>query len=538
MGKWLSTGQTTIPWLLHEAAHKWPNKTYLDFSGEKYTFAEVEREATRFAHGLSILGLAPGDRVCAMLDNVADNMLVWFAVNMLGGVIVPINTDMRGEFLRRQVADADGAIMVVERDYLDRVLMIENDLPGVQTVVVRGSLSDPVATHRKVITLDSIRSENTTSIQSKCQPGDLAILMYTSGTTGPSKGCMLSHNQVCNFGRRVVDDHQIVRDDIYWTPLPLFHVGASCAVGLSTLHVGATASIYPRFSASNFWSEVERAGATKVLMLSIMLSIIAEAPDTDVSTRCFGQLHAVIGMPFPGRLQEKWKERFGVRYAMCPGYGSSEVYPIVSMPIDTDNVPEGAVGRRHPDLDVRIFNDAGEECPPGVGGEIVLRPNKPDIIFKGYWRRPDATAEAMKDLWFHTGDLGRFDENGFLFFVDRKKDSLRKGGENISSFEVEAAFLKHPGVAEVAAHAVASELAEDDLKVTVVLKPGAVLTEEDLCIWSLDQLPRFAVPRYIEFRDALPRTPTGKAQKHLLRSEGVTPSTWDRNLSEVVLRKR
>jgi crotonobetaine/carnitine-CoA ligase len=525
--------------LLREAADKWPDKTYLDFSGDKYTFAEVEREATRIAHGLSVLGVAPGDRVCAMLDNSADNIFVWFAVNMLGGVIVPINTDMRGEFLLRQVADADAAIMVVEEGYADRVFMVEEELPALKTLVVRGAAATVgPRMHRKVMTLDALRSDNTTRIDSRCKPGDLAILMYTSGTTGPSKGCMLSHNQACNFGRRVVDDHKLVHDDIYWTPLPLFHVGASCAVGLSTLWVGATASIYPRFSATHFWPEVERSGASKVLMLSIMLSIIADAPDSEVSKRCHGQLEAVLGMPFPGALQAKWKERFGVRYAMCPGYGSSEVYPIVSMPIDTGNVPEGAVGRRHPDLDVRIFNDDGEECSPGVAGEIVLRPMKPDIIFQGYWRRPEATAEVMRNLWFHTGDLGRFDDNGFLFFVDRKKDSLRKGGENISSFEVEAAFLKHPGVAEVIAHAVGSELAEDELKVTVVLKPGAVLTEEELCLWSLDRLPRFAVPRYIEFRSELPRTPTGKAQKYLLRNEGITPKTWDRNKSGVVLPKR
>ncbi|MNZ12009.1 Long-chain-fatty-acid--CoA ligase [compost metagenome] len=535
--KWLTTGQITIPRLLHEAAEKWPDKVYLDFSGNKYTFAEVEREATRIAHGLSVIGIAPGDRVCSMLDNNPDNIFVWFAVNMLGGVIVPINTDMRGEFLRRQVEDADATIMVVEDGYAERVFMVEGELPCLKTLIVRGELPR-VASHRKVIGLDSVRADNTTLIHSHAKPSDLAILMYTSGTTGPSKGCMISHNQACNFGRRVVADHKLTIEDTYWTPLPLFHVGASCAVGLSTLQVGATAAIYPRFSASNFWPEIERSGANKVLMLSIMLSIIAEAPDSEESQRCYGKLEAVLGMPFPGALQAKWKERFGVRYAMCPGYGSSEVYPIVSMPIDTENVPEGAVGRLHDDLDVRIFNDDGEECPPGVAGEVVLRPRKPDIMFQGYWRRPDATAEAMRNLWFHTGDMAKFDENGFLFFVDRKKDSLRKGGENISSFEVEAVFLRHPNVQEVVAHAVKSELAEDELKVTIVLKPDSVLSEEELCLWSVERLPRFAVPRYIEFRETLPRTSTGKAQKYLLRDEGVTPRTWDRISSSILIPKK
>jgi crotonobetaine/carnitine-CoA ligase len=206
--------------------------------------------------------------------------------------------------------------------------------------------------------------------------------------------------------------------------------------------------------------------------------------------------------------------------------------------IDEPDVPSEASGRRFADYDVRALDDSGNECPPGVPGEIVMRPRRPGIMFQGYWRRPEATVAATGDMWFHTGDIGKFDERGFFYFVDRKKDYLRRGGENISSFEVETTFMAHPEVLEVAAHAVPAELSEDELKITIVLKPGATLSEEELCRWSVARLPHFAVPRYIEFRAELPKTQTGKLQKHLLRADGVTQGTWDRAKSDIVVTKR
>jgi crotonobetaine/carnitine-CoA ligase len=200
-------------------------------------------------------------------------------------------------------------------------------------------------------------------------------------------------------------------------------------------------------------------------------------------------------------------------------------------------LPDGASGRRGVDFDVKMVDDNGNECLPGQPGEIIMRPLKPGIMFQGYWRRPDATLAVWKDLWFHTGDIGMFDENNLFYFVDRKKDYLRRGGENISSFEVEAVFLSHSAIAEAGVHAVKVGTAEDEVKLTAVLKPGALISEEELCRWSLDQLPYYAVPRFIEFRDSLPRTPTNRIQKYELRDAGVTAATWDRNQSSVVVKR-
>ena len=199
--------------------------------------------------------------------------------------------------------------------------------------------------------------------------------------------------------------------------------------------------------------------------------------------------------------------------------------------------PPGASGRRFDDFDVQIVDNQDRLLPDGETGEIVVRPLKPDVMFQGYWRRPEATVEAYRNLWFHTGDIGRFDEQGFFYFVDRKKDYLRRGGENISSFEMEVAFYAHPDIAEVAVHAVKSDGAEDEVKVTAILQSGAKLTYDELCYWAIEKLPAFAVPRYIEFRSEFPRTGTGKVQKFKLRNQGVTPETWDRHKSDIVFGK-
>jgi carnitine-CoA ligase len=203
-----------------------------------------------------------------------------------------------------------------------------------------------------------------------------------------------------------------------------------------------------------------------------------------------------------------------------------------------DARPPGTCGKLFGAYEARIVDAAGRECPNGAAGEVMVRPLLPNALFKGYWRRPEASLQAMRDLWFRTGDIGRFDADGYFIFVDRGKDYLRRGGENISSFEMETSFRQHPAIDDVAVHAVLSEITEDEVKVTAVLKAGASLGEEELCRWSLDRVPHFAVPRYIEFRTDLPRNPVGRVLKYQLRAEGVTANTWDRHQSTVIVTRR
>jgi crotonobetaine/carnitine-CoA ligase len=275
-----------------------------------------------------------------------------------------------------------------------------------------------------------------------------------------------------------------------------------------------------------------------VNLLGSMGALIADMPDTPEMLRCKGQLRVVHGAPFPPALQQIWQERFGAERVGGNSYGLTECYPLTTLQVGTP-APPGSSGRANDeDFDVRLFDDHDREMAPGEVGEVVCRPRRPNVMFKGYWRRPEAVAAVTRNLWFHTGDLGRFDEDGFFFFVDRKKDYLRRRGENISSQEIEQAVLAHPALAEVAVHAVPSDLTEDDLKVTAVLAPDEKLSEVDLFEWLKDRVPYFALPRYIEFRAALPVSPLGRVHKYKLRDEGCTPATWDREQSGVVWDRR
>lgn len=534
---WSVGERDTVIAALDRAVAAHPDRILLDFSGDRYSYAEVDRLSTRLAHSLAAFGVRAGETVVMMLDNNIDAVVSWLAVNKLRAVGVPINTALRGEFLRHQIADAAAAIVICEADYLSRMEPIAKDLGDVKLILHRGAVPDGLKCAVSVAALDDHRGTDDTPIEHKPDPVDLACLVYTSGTTGPSKGCMLSFNFMCNLARLQLRAGPAAANDVTITPLPLFHMNALCVGVLSNILVGARVAIVPRFSVSNFWPEVERSGATIASILGSMGTLLAQAPDSGPMKRCYGQIHTVRGNPFTEETKAIWRERFGARQVGGNGYGLTEACVVTSLPAGEYAAP-GSSGKRIPDFDVRIVDDLDRELPPNTPGEIVVRPLRPDIMFQGYWRRPEDTQKLMRNLWFHTGDIGKFDDEGFFYFVDRKKDYLRRRGENISSFEMEAAFATHPNISEVAVHAVPSDKGEDDVKVTAVLRPGSTLTGEALFHWATGSVPYYALPRYIEFRESLPKNPQGRVLKYQLRDEGKTSSTWDLEATDIKVAKR
>lgn len=520
---WRSDNSETVPSLLKKAVAANPAKTFLDFEGKTYSFAQFDEETTRLAHGLQAHGVCKGEAVATFFDNSDDAVLFWFAINKLGAICVPLNTALKGEFLRHQLANCGARLLMCEGHYLARVMQVRDDLPGLERIFTRGVPEGEGSGGD----IGLMRSDRVDPIDVEVTSSDLAFIIYTSGTTGPSKGCMVGHGYLCHYASQLAWALGLRDDDRMWTPQPLFHMGATGAVVLPCLIMGATFTLATKFSVSGFWPSIERSGATVTLTVGSMAVLLAEAPETEAEKRCFGQLRAVGGVPFPAELAQKWRSRFGVKHVGAPGYGMSELSMITLNPLSEPS-PPGASGRRIPAVDVRVVDDHGDECPAGVAGEVIVRPRKPHVMFSGYYRQPEASLKAFENLWFHTGDLGRFDEDGFFFFVDRKKDYMRRRGENISSYELENAFRRHPAIEDLAAHAVPSEQSEDDVKITAILKPGSNLTEAELCRWSIDQVPFYAVPRYVEFRDDLPRNPLGRVLKYQLRDEGVTSATWDR----------
>jgi crotonobetaine/carnitine-CoA ligase len=510
---------------------------FLDICGKNYTAAEFDVETNRVANGLSELGVGRNDRVASLLENCPEAVVFWLATLKLGAIAVPINAAYKGQFLLHPLTDASAKVLVIQGDLVSRLDGVSSRVPSLEHVVHVGDAGDGVPdvnNHAWKTVLEAPADE----ILVEVSPPDLATLVYTGGTTGPSKGCMLSHNYCLNLSSQIMRAWDRRSDDVVWTPLPLFHFNPIACAVIGTMLIGGSASVAGRFSVSGFWPEMRRSGATVASLLGAPAVLIVDAEDhPDQQGPEGGVLRMMAAAPLPPVVEKKWQDRFGVR-SWSGGYGVTEALLLSTVSRGVPNKP-GAAGRRnHIEFDVRIFDEDDQELGVGEVGEIVARPKAPHVMFEGYWGRAESTIAVTGNLWFHTGDLGLVDEDDYLFFVDRKKDYLRRRGENISSQEMEATFLAHPDIAEVAVHSVLSDVTEDEVKVTAVLRSGARLSEEDLCRWSVEHVPYFAVPRYIEFREILPKTPLARVQKFVLRDEGVTANTWDRELAGMKIERR
>ncbi|MGZ4710705.1 MAG: AMP-binding protein [Acidimicrobiales bacterium] len=540
-GIWISGEQTTVAQLLDRRLEVDPHGEYLDVCGTKLTAADVASVSGRLANALHQLGVAKGDRVATLIENSAEATLAWWGAVRAGAIGVPINTAYKGEYLRHQLADSGSRVLVVEAALVDRVAAIAAQVESLEHVVVIDDhdhgLTGATA-HRWVDLLGADDAVPDIDVR----PSDLATFIYTGGTTGPSKGCMLSNNYHEALTRQIGICWGRTADDVVWTPLPLFHFNAITTAVLGPLVWGGRAAIYRRFSVSNFWPEMNRVGATVTSTLGTMAYLLAHdvdrpempksgAPEANTTLRLIG------AAPLPVEVDDVLRTRFGIA-TFSGAYGVTEASLISWQPPGTRNRPNAAGVVNDEYFDVRIFDDDDDEVPAGTEGEIVIRPKRPEVMFAGYWGRPEATVETSRNWWYHTGDIGKVDADRYLYFVDRKADYLRRRGENISSFEVERVLMGHGALADVAVHAVLSDMTEDDLKVTATIAEGASLTEDDLFRWCIDQLPYFALPRYIEFRTELPRSPVGRVLKRELRDEGVTPETWDVETSGITYDKR
>ena len=531
-----SSGQRdTIVHMLARAVENHGNNEFLVIDRVPITYAEMDRRSNAMARAFAELGVKKGDRVVTLFNTSVDVFTCWFAINKLGGVWVPINTAYRGEFLRHQISDAGAKLAICDPGYLERFVQIASQLPELNMILVRGNDELPPCAI-ELDRLDKYRGSDESALPIIVDPIDLCSLLYTSGTTGPSKGCMISHNYLAAIGRVNKEYTWQEEGETLWTPLPVFHAAALSGV-VACLSAGLRMAISSTFSVSQFWDDIEDSKATVAMLMATIFPLVAQAPDTEASKRCFGQLRMIFGVPITPELRKIWMERFGVKVASSWSYGQTESIRLCGVPY-TETPPETCAGRPVDLYDVVILDDNDQPVPPGTVGQICHRPRYPNVMFEGYWGRPDSTAAVWKNMWMHTGDLGRMDEEGYLYFADRAKDYLRHRGENVSSFEVEAAFMQHHSISEVAIHAIGKQTGDDDIKLTAILREGAHPDPKALCLWAVDNLPHFAVPRFYEFRKELPKNPTGRILKYQLRDEGVTPDTWDREAHGIQVRRQ
>lgn len=524
----------TMVEVLERAAVAYPDRPFLVIDGTPFTYSEIDRLSNAMARELAAIGVHKGQCVVTLLDTSVDVFTCWFAINKLGAIWVPINSAYRGEFLRHQVVDTEARIVICDDHYLERFVHISAQLPDVELILTRNGLTD-VGCPITIKPLASCRGDDTGPLPLMVNPTDLCALIYTSGTTGPSKGCMISHNYFSAIGRINRRHTLLAEGQTLWTCLPVFHAAALTAV-ISVMEDGSCIALASQFSVTRFWDDIEASGAVSAMLMASIFALVAQAPECEAEKRYRGKLKMVFGVPITPPVRKIWHERFGAEIVSSWSYGQTEAIRMTAVPLG-ETPPEACAGREVDEYEIKIFDEFDQPVPEGTVGQIVFRPRHPNIMFEGYWKRPDSTAAAWKNMWMHTGDLGKI-VDGYLYFADRAKDYLRSRGENISSFEVESAFMSHHAIAEVAVHAVGAQSAEDELKVTAVLREGALLTEEELCMWSIDNLPHFAVPRYIEFRKELPKNPTGRVLKYQLRDEGPTPATWDREAAGIAVRRR
>jgi crotonobetaine/carnitine-CoA ligase len=472
-----------------------------------------------FTAGLAALNGTTGDRVAIMCGNRVEFLWAFFGASIGGLIPVPLNIALRGDILTHMLADASPVAIICERDVVDDIRKSADDAKCTAHVIVVGEhgAKDP----REGIALTEMMSAGRGAMTNQSF-SDLALINYTSGTTGRSKGVMISHRMAVGFADAPAWALGCTPEDIAFSPLPLFHVNGLFTTLLSSFRAGGHAAIAPRFSATSYWDQVRESQATLLSMLGSMAAILWNRPPSDMDRDHSVRAAVVVPAP-PADYYEGFVTRFG--FPLTELYGLTDAGVPIGVP-PGEIRPTGYCGKAHPDWECRVVDELDRTVASGTRGQLVVRPHRPYLTQLGYWNRPDATVESWRNLWFHTGDIFEQREDGWFRFIDRLKDSIRRFGENVSAFEVERVISTHPAVQDVAVYAVPSELAEDEIMAAVTVA-GSGLTASDLSSFCVARLPYFAVPRYIEIMNDLPRTETAKITKADLRARGVTPTTVD-----------
>lgn len=496
--------------LLERRARERPDHELIAMpGGVSVTYAEFDARVNRIAHGLAGQGVGRGDAVAVMLPNRLELLLVSYALKKLGALEVAVNTAFRGAALAHMAGLARPRLLVADATLVPALAEVWDRIDGVERMVVCGEGAEPPAGTR-TLSFDEVVADRDDPPRVDVRAGDLATVLFTSGTTGRSKGCALSHRYAVHCGESIVEGLGLVPDDRLYCPFPLHHLDAAFLTVVPALLLGATAAIGERFSVSRFWAELRELGATVFDFMGATLTMLWKAEprpdDADNPARL------AWGVPMPS-FRRQFEERFGLALAHCYGLTDGGM---VSWESPGAGEPHGSCGRPGRLHEVAILDADGVPVPPGTVGEICLRPREPDAVMHGYHGMPEATLEAFRGLWLHTGDQGRLDEAGHLFFAGRAKDAIRRRGENISAFEVEEGVLEHPAVVECAAVGVPSALSEEDVKVFVVLRPGARLEADELRAFCRARMARHMVPEHVAFVAALPKTQTGKVEKRRL----------------------
>lgn len=497
---------------LDALANRWADREFVRWAtdGSSTNYAELADLAARWGTLLSDAGVVAGDRVVLLQGNTPSFLGAHFGAQWIGAISVPLNSELRGASLRHLL-----------HLYRPRAVVADSDLVR---VVSEAGPDASVA----VISAD-------TDALASAHPGhrrphresDPCLIMSTSGTTGPSKGSVWTYATVEQWARGYVRHLHYTEADRIYSCTPLFHANSLIAAVATAQECGGAVVLGRRFSVSRFWDEVASSGATSANLLGSMIDLLLnDETIARANDRRRNRLRTMLASSVSASAHRLVEERWGL--SPVTAYGLTDFGTVLST-TEGDRAPAGTVGRPVQEFEIRLVDDDDHDVPTGEAGEAVLRSRIPWIAPNEYFGMPEESLRARRNLWFHTGDLLRLDEEGWYYFVGRAKDSMRRRGENVSAFEVEAVAVSHEAVSEAAAYAVPGDGSEDEIAVAVVPQAGAAhLDLPDLISHMARELPYFAVPRYVRVVASLPHTATHKVQKEALRHEGVTLDMWDR----------
>lgn len=512
--------EQVLPTLIRDRAAAEPDRTFLQHvDGPSWTYAELHRAALEWAAALERLEVEAADPVVVMLPNSLDACAIWLGLGWLRAYDVPLNTAYRGRILASLITHTEAKVAVIAPEFVERLVEVRDELPTIERVVVIGDPAGLEGTGWEATTSTDLLDGSTVDDAESPAPWDIATILHTSGTTGMSKGVLVPWAQMHSLSIGTIPTDEMDENDAWYSPFPLFHASGKMALNVMAL-VNGRAVLRDRFSTSAWYDDVREYGCTTCLLMGTTAAFLAGRPRTDADAD--QPMKNVLVAPMPTDFKG-FAERFGLR--VCSVFNMTEI----SSPLWTawEVTDPQSCGRVREGFQCRVVDEHDIEVPNGEIGELIVRGDDPWTLMAGYYKRPEATAEAWRNLWFHTGDLFRRDDEGNFYYLDRKKDSIRRRGENISSIEVEREVDTYDGVLECAVVGVPADLGEEDVKVALVSAADPAVDPAGLIEHLTGRLPAFMVPRYVEILDQLPKTPTEKVRKELLRESG-TAGAWDR----------
>jgi crotonobetaine/carnitine-CoA ligase len=506
-------------------ARKEPSRPFLrQVEGGELSYGEAHDDALRWAAAIGTLGVEVGDLVVVMRRPRMEGIALWLGLAWLGAVETSINTDYRGDMLAYVLANAGARVVVVDAEFLSRFEEIADRLPpDLVVVVTRGGGADVALSGAVLVDGDVLIAESRPTEPSFVpEPWSIASVIYTSGTTGPSKGVRVPWAQIHATAEGTFPSKDLRDDEVFYSPFTLFHMSGKLPPAVMAA-CGGSVVMREQLTLTGFWDDIRAFGATTTIFSKVATDMLMAEPPSD-RDRDLPLRQVVMGPVAPDHAE--FTARFGVRVGTA--FNMTEIsVPLHSWDIG-DPASCGRLREGFPGYECRLVDENDMEVATGELGELVVRTSEPWTLNAGYHGYPEKTAEAWRNGWFHTGDAFRRDDNGNYYFVDRFKDALRRRGENISSFEVELGVCAHPEVAECAVVAAPGGDSGDEIKAVVVLVPGSTLEPEQLLEFLSPRMPRFMLPRYVQFVSELPKTPTLKVRKAELRADALNASTWDR----------